>query len=580
MLNILRQMGIFTMLVFSMRGQAFDSLSMSPEENVTKSLSVVEVLGALKGTGVIIYLDDKPVIITNSHNIQGKKNVTIRLTHRKLKYLKVSLSPTSSGTDFEFNEKANVLMDFPLSDFAVVGFPVNLTKEERDVINMYARSNGQIIKNKWYPKKTANIFHESISAVLEGVPTSLTVVAPFKGRLIEDSLISGDGQNIWHIPIYARPGVSGGAYYRRGRLEGLVTKISLSAEPMALATPFETIAKTIFDQNKNEREKMAAWENGQLLYNDLNNRIIVSHSGNGGLGGETGNGGLGGETGNGGGANSPFLRLVVSDVNGLHSVKTWNPFIYRSSKFNFNGENIAAMDILGKFQLPSLPLYLFNEKRKIDHSFLVSSEDTLSRLHSKRLQNIPKLSFGRLFLYNEEMKYYSIHKENSLGKHFDGTQELKPLIIKRLADVQLNPMKLVYIYENDFSMDPDGYLYTLPYSKGFSKETILDIKIRGNTLLGKKEETGVSVETIIQGSVDLEEIKIKTIRKSKGDVSVSEIVLKDSNFNSLGSKVFTSKDNSYSAVYIYSSDDLSKLEKIYIKSNSVLMEFWVDGVMR
>lgn len=560
MLKIIGQLSLFIMLFLPFRGQTFDILSLTPDENVTKSMSVVEVLGALKGTGVIIFLDGKPVIITNSHNIQGKKSVGIRLSQRHIKYLKVTFPPTSIGTAFEYSGKANVLMDFPLSDFAVLSFPENLSKEERNAIAMYARSNGEIVKNKWYPKKTADIFHESISAVLDGVPTSLSVVAPFKGRLIADNLISGDGQNIWLIPIYARPGVSGGAYYRAGKLEGLVTKISLSAEPMALATPFETIAKTLYDSKKSEREKKAIWDNGHLIFNDQNNTIIVSPTGNGGLGGETGNGGLGGETGNGGGSNSAFWKLVVSDVNGAHSIKTWNPFIYRSSIFHFNGETISVIDTKGQFQLPSLPLYLFNEENNKEQALLVHTEETISRLHTKRLQNIPNLTFGRLYLFNEEKNYYSIYKDNSPGEHFDGTQRLER--------------------KNDLKMDSDGYLNALPYSKGFSPETILDIKIRGNHLLGKKEEPGTVVETIIQGTADLEEVKIKTIKKIKNDFKVSEIVLKDANFNSLGTKVFTSKDNSYSAAYIYASDDLSKLEKVYIKSDSVLMEFWVEGVIR
>lgn len=580
MLKFLFQTCLFITMCLPLRGQGADITARFPEENVTKSLSVVEVLGALKGSGVIVLLDDKPVIITNSHNIQGKKKVSIKLNHRKIKYFKVNSHPSSSGTSFEFNGKANVLMDFPLSDFAVLSFPENLSKDEHDAIKMYARSNGKIVKSKWYPTKTPGIFNESISAVLEGVATSLTVLAPYKGRLIEDTLISGDGQKIWLIPIYARPGVSGGAYYRNGWLEGLVTKISLSAEPMALATPFESIAKTIFDSKKIEREKKATWENGQLSYIHQNNTVIVSPAGNGGVGGETGNGGFGGETGNGGGSVSSFWKLEVSDRHGSHTIMTWNPFIYRSSKFNLNGQDIAVFDSKGQFKLPSLPLFLFNEEKKNEQFPLEYSEDVLEKLQSKRLQNTPKLSFGRLYLYNEAKNHFSVHGANYSGKNPDGTQQLKPQMAKRLADVQKNPFRPVYIYENDVEMDADGYLYDSPFSLGFSKEHLLDIKLRGNYLLGLKDEQDISVETIIRASADLEEIKIITIRKFKIDSAVSEIVLKDIRFSSLGTKVYASKDKSYTAAFIYSSDDLSKLEKIYIKSSNALMEFWVDGGLK
>ncbi|MBY0415596.1 MAG: hypothetical protein K2Q18_15590, partial [Bdellovibrionales bacterium] len=41
-------------------------------ENMSKAMSVVEVLGDGKGSGVLVVMDEKVVVVTNSHILQGK----------------------------------------------------------------------------------------------------------------------------------------------------------------------------------------------------------------------------------------------------------------------------------------------------------------------------------------------------------------------------------------------------------------------------------------------------------------------------------------------------------------------------
>src|SRR5690606_13233195 len=49
---------------------------------VSKALTVVEITGALRGSGVLVLLNDQPVIITNSHILQGRKEARVRLPKR------------------------------------------------------------------------------------------------------------------------------------------------------------------------------------------------------------------------------------------------------------------------------------------------------------------------------------------------------------------------------------------------------------------------------------------------------------------------------------------------------------------
>lgn len=94
---------------------------------------------------------------------------------------------------------------------------------------------------------------------------------------VPDTFISGDGNPIWAIPLFAKPGVSGGGYYRNGNLQGLVTKISLAGEPIALATPFTKIAKLIFSNH--EVENSVSWDNELMIYKGKNQTIAIQTTG-------------------------------------------------------------------------------------------------------------------------------------------------------------------------------------------------------------------------------------------------------------------------------------------------------------
>ncbi|MBY0413480.1 MAG: hypothetical protein K2Q18_04915, partial [Bdellovibrionales bacterium] len=267
----------------SLYAQELPRIQFDTYRNATDSLSVVEVLGSVRGSGVLVLLDGKIVIVTNSHNLQGNDSAMVTLPRRFSRYFILEPIQWKEG-NIGFQGMAKVLHDFPLSDVAILSLPEeNMSLEQKALIFEYARTNGGFFRKEgWIAGQRSLDFGDSISAVLKGQPTQIQALEGFKGSKVPDTFISGDGEPIWVIPVFAKPGVSGGAYYQGGILTGLVTKISLAGEPVAFATPFTKIAKLLYSADNHE--KLVSWENGLMVYKGKDKTVTMNPLGNGWIG--------------------------------------------------------------------------------------------------------------------------------------------------------------------------------------------------------------------------------------------------------------------------------------------------------
>jgi hypothetical protein len=539
-------------------------------DNSTKALSVVEVLGDARGSGILALMDGNVVVVTNSHNLLGKTSAMVTLPNRDVTYYTIKPFNYKRGI-FGFQGMLKVIYDFPLSDVAILAVPEPQNVEQAALLYTTALSNGVFSSQQkaWIAGKNSLAIGETISAITQGRPQAINVLEGFKGDTVPDTFISGDEQPVWGIPVFAKPGVSGGGYYRGGVLTGLVTKISLAGEPIALATPFTKIAKLLYSPDP--REKKFSWENGILVYETADKRITMNPLGNGWLG----NGGELTEIdeSKSGDSNPNYWRLQVNTLGGDRIITTWDPFVYRPGHFKVNNENISFIKVKTKslfktteqFRIPTIASFLASEKKGEQQTLLQNNSLNLALLKEARLKIKPNINLGRLYNHDYRENYYKIY--NLRYGNFNGAQLLKPMSKDKWAPAQKYNMwtgpRPIIEMDGRVELDDEGYFSNIPFSTKVSDSTLFDVKIPGMYLDSR-------ATAYIKGPADLSQVTIKFTQGSRP----TEIVLKPIEINSPNSIVFKSDDSAYRAIYIYANDDLTRLARIYIVSEKSLLEFW------
>ena len=547
-------------------------IQMDVYDHVSKATSVVEVLGNSRGSGVLVIMDGNIVIVTNSHNLQGKSSAMINLPVRFVHYF--ILQPIQmKSTNLRFQGMSKVMYDFPLSDVAILEFPeVSMRPEDRAMIYQYAYSNGVLSAKKgWEPGNRSIGFGDTVSAVLQGQASSIKALEGYKGSSVPDRFISGDDKSIWAIPIYGKPGFSGGAYYRSGVLAGLVTKINLAGEPVAFATPFSKVAKLIYTPN--DFEKNFSWENELMIYRNNDRVVSVNPLGNGWFG----NGGdlLEVDDTISGDNNPNYWRLEVHTAFTNRIVTTWDPFAYRPGHFKVNDENVGFIRVKGKtknsdlFSIPSLASFLYSERKGEKQTFMRTTPLNLAVLKEARLTRKNNINYGRLYTRDYKDNAYKIY--NLRYSNVNGAQLLKPMSDKRWAPKEKynrwSGPKPILEMDADVVVDNEGYFSNIPFSTKISDKNIFDVKVPGSFL---KTQSMV----YLSAPNDLSQV---VLRIGKGNES-SEIILKPVEFNSPNSLVFKSDDGAHRVIYMYANNDLTKLCKIYFETENTLMEFWTSEI--
>lgn len=541
-------------------------------DHVKKASTIVEVLGNGKGSGVLVAMEGRAVIVTNSHNLQGKMSAFVNFGKRSLHYFLIDKN--NETYDLKeglagFQGMAKVIYDFPLSDVAILELPVDISLEQKALARGYAYNNGILSKEKgWAPNESLG-YSETIGAYLQGKAAAIDVLEGYVGTTVPDTFISGDENPVWAIPIFAKPGVSGGGYYKRGVLSGLVTKISLAGEPIAFATPFTKIAKLIYSPSP--MEKFVSWKNGLMVYEAKDKTVMMNPLGNGGIG----NGGELTEIDESlsGDSNPNYWRLQVNTLGGNRVITTWDPFVYRPGHFKVNNESVSFIKVTSKslfkttekFTVPTLAAYVANEQKGAKQTLLQNTTLNLAILKEARQKQKTNINYGRLYQHDYQTNQYSIY--NLRYGNDNGAQLLKPMSKDRWAKpVKWNKYrgpKPLFDLDAKVTVDEQGYFSNMPFSTKISDSTIFDIRVSGEFL-------GIRGTAYLTASTGLTEVNLKLVDKNEE----KEIVLNPIEFNSPNSLVFKSDDGAYKVIYIYGNEDLTRLARIYIVSEHSLIELW------
>jgi hypothetical protein len=330
---------------------------------------------------------------------------------------------------------AFVLHDYPLTDFAILGFPLATDPYLAFAIRELAGLNGTFCINdplctsSWKAntqRPALDVENNSyITAVLDTSPSRLNLIYPYNPKYTESGIF---------VPVYGRPGVSGGGFYENEILQGLVTKVSLSGEPIVIATEMKKIGQVL--KTADEGVDSAVWQGTSLVIHHRGDEIILRSSNHGGGetghgGGETGHGGGetghgGGETGHGGdGPNGDFWQFQFTDFLGERILKTWNPFKSRSGSFSLNVELISFIETQGRYQLPQIDQYLKNVRQNIPQKIHEAGKKSSQLLKRLRIQQAETIAFGRVYQYDKLSDRYVLLKTNQPTPLFEGAQLLK-----------------------------------------------------------------------------------------------------------------------------------------------------------
>lgn len=82
-------------------------------------------------------------------------------------------------------------------------------------------------------------------------------------KCIADEYI-GFYEHIWRVPMVLRRGVSGGAFYRDGLIAGLLTKVTMTMDPVSFAIPIEEIASMLIRRPSVQEARMIMGRGGDV----------------------------------------------------------------------------------------------------------------------------------------------------------------------------------------------------------------------------------------------------------------------------------------------------------------------------
>ncbi|MBY0413776.1 MAG: hypothetical protein K2Q18_06410, partial [Bdellovibrionales bacterium] len=457
-----------------------------------------------------------------------------------------------------FKGMLKVIKDFPLSDVAFLEFSgEGLTVQAMEKIKEIALLNGQITnKSGWTPGTPGINSSDTVSAVLKGKRTNIESVVGFRARMVEDVFISGDKSMIWLAPIYGMPGVSGGAYYNEGILQGLVTKISLSGEPIILATPFSKVAKLAYSSDPMER--LVSWEDAKLVYSSKDKTISLNPLSNGWLG----NGGelLQVDPSETGDSNPNYWRIQLKNYFRTEVVNTWDPFVYRSGNFAVNDSSVSFVRVKNKgffkgkylYRIPTLANFIASEKTGDEQTLLQNTSQNLSVLKEERIKRKTNISRLKIYKFDHDKRYFKLLSNSAAGDPLESDGfGLTPRVSDRDK----------YIYRRDYAT----------IGSRISDKTIFDVKLTDLLL-------DYGNHMLLMAPVDHSKVTIKNfnLNRQGTDYVTTEIVLNPVEINSPQSVVFKSEDGAHKAIFMYTNDDLTKLAKIFLVTGDLLIELWAE----
>jgi len=393
------------------------SFSATPINIIEEGLGVVQVKGALVGSGSLILIDNKIYILTVSHLIQNEHKVKVYIKDLNL--------------DFYFDPSGNIihqkvyykLLEFdakpifsdPLGDIALLELPSLDHKSNLfEALSYIAKVNlslcGESTPFRFSCaspdefKSTGLIHSEKVSwYLLDKKVNQFLDMEDIHSRInkIEDQYISGLYDYILKVPVYGGPGMSGGSLYVNHKLAGIISKVHYDGFPMAYAIPLEQIVRVLkkinfkniaeshatlsscdqnlcsyWLQNKNGSSSLGVRINNQNLFELLNGSSIQFSGGPGLIG--PGGGGAGSVGSGGGGAG-----VVGSGGrgDGLWSASEENHLLDSSYFYLQNLPNVSlakiGLPMTNPFRVNPGSFYMGNQKVC---EFIVTKNGNPSRL--------------------------------------------------------------------------------------------------------------------------------------------------------------------------------------------------------
>jgi hypothetical protein len=560
------QIALFMSFSLGLHAEVFNIDYRFLYENSSNALTIVEVIGTLKGSGVIVYLDDRPVILTNSHILQGRPIASVSFPEAQIRYLNNEGYYHYTEEIFKFSAQLPVIFDDPLHDFVFLKLEDYVDARTYKTLKMLAKYNGkfcQKLKNcspGWHMNdEGVQATDARIAAIIDGKRLSTPLITSLSHKSVNDQMISGETYKALSLPVYARPGSSGGAYFYRGILTGLVTKVSLIGVPETYAISLDEIGKIISLDNSNTAS--ASWKNGSLTVIDNGEEITTKSATNGG--GETGNGG--GETGNGGDglANSKYWKIAFYHVVGKEEFSTWNPFVHRTNTFVINDKEYAFSKVGNAYQLPTIASYLWNKNHHKKQIFFEASEKNFQLLEDQRHKPIEGAVCGRTYDYYPSQDLYVASDAPQTTPANDGTLFILPNSYGIYPRTYTDPGRNRIFVINPYWKDKEGY-YRTPYTA--AKKTpglLLDLTQMLGINLSEVDSNPQQIN--ISASLDLKEIKVAFNNYPFQNLHRLPTT-------SASSILFSSDDGQTKAAYLYDTNDLSRIERIYIQHAIGLIE--------
>ncbi len=576
---------------------------------IPNSLGVVEIISQFKGTGVPILINNRPFILTNSHILGDRDNASIIIPEKTVFLFKYCFDSESKFYDKEFIEKkfqmkgplplskkivlADMSVDFnsPGADLAIFKIHEDVLPEVRNLIHAMGARNVQFFKAT--RRNPTGFFvtqnnGNGLANIIDGVQKMTSVLSPYLPVYIADRYISGMYRRIIILPVFAYPGLSGGAFYHHGELRGILTKVGLGTTPDGYLIPIEEISRIINEQYFNFRiskRKIKKSDNnffGKIKEVSIEKKYYLKDSAKlevfksfdlkkkkqgklGDCGGEIGNGG--GEISNGGGSSyGEFWRLHINPLIGNKAkiVTTFNPFrlIDHDNESNRyihlmnidkNGTNIIWDSTMAKRN------WLLGYK-KMEWNF-IDKKGLLEERKIKSQTHYPK--YVRWYDRISENEFKSrIHNMNTnVG---DRIQALFPE-----GNIRYNQSIYIKILDGNPEEVIDGYHQSYPIMARKSQENIFDVK--SNPMAFDQKFSGIA-------SNKHEDIRIvfnKDFERIDLEVNSRSLILEKTSTDETYKIIYKSTDGKFKGIVLFDSDDISKIDRIFVETPLYLYELVV-----
>jgi hypothetical protein len=356
------------------------SLFQPSQIRAIEGYGVVQVItrpGTIVASGTVVFLDQEPVVLTNSHVLSGREAAEVEFPL------------------FHFSVPAKRLLDVPAADLALLRLEIPQSGSESQKW-LYAHAAAFMNMRFCTPKDSScenglqyffgyerSSEAQVLCAVVDARPVCTKNTAPWTALSVPDTVASGIYDHMIKIPTFARPGMSGGAFYKGGRLGGILAKVDLGLGSFGYAIPIDEAARVIRQKHFGvpagiliPEGKWIGDANSPLLQIQLAGDVILSSPRSGAsvsAGGEAGNSGgeagnSGGEAGNSGGhpALQRYWKLLIRMFKAEQIVRASNPFFAKPHDLLVNGRKLLAIELPKEQQpenrillAPSIPAYLW-----------------------------------------------------------------------------------------------------------------------------------------------------------------------------------------------------------------------------